>query len=194
MEWNALAGTDLPTVAEQEQAAEAMRQFVVMNQQRIQAGLQPLPPPEMPIDLEAVPLEHAMMAVQHRRLLLDIETDSMVYADEQQDRKERMEMVTALSQLGLGVAQAAQLHPALAKFGVRLIEFASQGWRVGRDFQTAIDELEQALATQPGDPNASTAQEPLADFQARNQIAVQRMGAEAQIEQATGTEVDGGLE
>lgn len=106
-----------------------------------------------------------------------------------------MEFVSNVAQLALGTAQAAQLSPSLAKFGVRLIEFASQGWRVGRDFQEAISELEQSLASMPGDPGSQQAGgEPIADFAQRNQIAVQRMGAEAQIEQATGTDVDGGLE
>ena len=76
-----------------------------------------------------------------RGFRVDIEVDSSIYGDAQQEKAERTSFLTAvtgfLSQALQMSAQVPEIAPLMGKF----LQFGVRGFRVGRDLETAIEEF-----------------------------------------------------
>ncbi len=83
---------------------------------------------------------------------ISVEADSLAQLDEQQDKAERMEFVTmlggALKEAGPIVAGAPEIAPMIFE----AIKFAARGFKVGKTFESIIEQMQQAFTqrTQQG--------------------------------------------
>jgi len=117
-----------------------------------------------------------------RAFVLDIETDSTILTDENQEKQRRTEFVQALGQLLPQLAQMIAADPKTADFCGQVLKFATAPYRAGRELMASIDDLiEQmkAKGDQPQGPDATTA---------ANQTAIQieQMKLQAQRESDAG--------
>ena len=134
-------------------------------------GQQP-PPPSM-----AMPPEDPMMKQQRklqmileaigllrndklRGFRIDIETDSTIQGDAEQEKQHRIEFVEGVTKFIETAAQVTMGVPEFAPLAAKMLQFAVRGFRVGRDLESAIEEFAdkaetdaKAKALQPPPPN-----------------------------------------
>lgn len=218
----AMTDVQLPTDA-QKQAGQLLQQQAQQAQQQAQAtGHPPPPPPAQPPDmpppdiLELPSWEDVNKLLKNdalRSFRVDIESDSTIQPDENEEKARRVEFVTAMSEL-LGAAlpvlqQAPQVAPLIGK----TVEFLARGFRVGREMEDVITKTFDQIAQMPAQPQAGAAptgptpqelelkqgelqlqkqqqefdaqqdQAQLQIEQAKLQVEQQRTGAEAQYDQ-----------
>lgn len=126
------------------------------------------------IDAQTVEL---LRSEKLRRFRVDIETDSTVEPDAQQNKQEAMEFTTAISGLFRQAIEAAGQTPELAPLVVEMVRFNTRRFKVGRQMEDTIDETLQALVQK--------AQQPQPDPEERKaRIDLEKQQAELRIKQA----------
>jgi hypothetical protein len=118
-----------------------------------------------------------------RTFRVEIATDSMLYADEAQEKSDRVEFLQATSQFIEKAIQGAQAVPELTPLLMDLLKFGVQGFRVGRtlegEFDTFADQEKEKQAQAQANPQQP---QPSAE-QLKAQADAQKMQMEAQIKQ-----------
>lgn len=134
---------------------------------------------------------HEMLKNDPLRLThLDIETNSMVAADMQQQQQERTAFLEAAGGFLQKSVQAAQQVPTLAPLLGEMLLWGVRGFQVGRElessFENALEKLQEAAANPP--PKTPSPEETKAQTeQSKLQLEQQRMQMEQQSHQ---TETD----
>jgi hypothetical protein len=80
-----------------------------------------------------------------RSFLIDVETDSTIQADEEADKKSRIEFLTAMGGMIQQMMPVIQTAPELLPMAAAMLKFAAQGFRVGRELEKEIDGAVQAI-------------------------------------------------
>ena len=142
--------------------------------------------------------EMAMQAIQllkndqTRGFRIEIEVDSTVIADQEQEQASRVAFLQMAGQFLAEAVPLAQQVPELAQLAGQMLLFGVRGFPVGREmetvFETALEQLQQA-ATQPKpepppDPAMMKAQLDAQTAQAEMQQRAQAEGQKMQLEQA----------
>ena len=122
-----------------------------------------------------------------RTFRIEVATDSMLYADEQQEKADRIEFMTATSGFVEKAVQAAQVAPQLVPLMMDLLKFGVTGFRVGRtlegEFDNLADQMKQAQAKKDATPPQPPQPTPeIMKAQMDAQIKQMEMQAEAQRE------------
>jgi hypothetical protein len=172
--------------------------------QQIQASGQPEIPNELELMLESSTWEEVVGMLRDkatRNFRIDIETDSTVMADEQAEKQDRMELLSGLTNAMEKLVPIAQANPMLAPLIGEMVLFGVRSFRVGRPFESRIEEIitkMEKAAQNPAPPQPSPEQvkaqtdkelkqmELQADaqkFQAESQLRLQEIdrGAQAKL-------------
>lgn len=115
-----------------------------------------------------------------RPLLLDVETDSTIQADEQQDKKDRMEFLGAIGGMIQQVMPVLQLAPELLPMVGSMLKFAVAGFRVGRGMEKEIDQAMEALQAKMSQP--AQPPQPSPDEMAKTEAT--KVKAEAEVQKS----------
>jgi hypothetical protein len=120
-----------------------------------------------------------------RTFRVEIATDSMLYADEAQEKQDRVEFLQSTGAFIEKAIQGAQQVPELTPLLMDLLKFGVQGFRVGRTLEGEFD----SFADQAKEKEAQKALQPPAEQQPspemiKAQAEQQKMQMEAQIKQA----------
>jgi hypothetical protein len=122
-----------------------------------------------------------------RGFRIDIETDSTVQGDIQQQKEERTEFISGITQFVQVAGQVGAAMPDFVPLAAKLLQFGARGFRVGRDLENAIDEFsdkaiekakQAASAPPPPNPDMIKAQ----TEQMKAQAEIQRQAVENQGE------------
>ena len=105
----------------------------------------PPPPPEFQAKLLGLQrISDAIKLLRNERLRgfrVDIEVDSTIYGDSQQEKSDRVQFITTvtqfLQQAMMMSAQVPEIAPLLGKF----LQFGVRGFHVGRDLEAAIEDF-----------------------------------------------------
>lgn len=119
-----------------------------------------------------------------RNFSIDIETDTLVELDEQQDKQSRVEFLTAAGGFLREAVQAGQQDPSLTPVLGQMLLFGVRGFKVGRELEGVFEQyLAQSLqkSQQPVQPPQDQG---AAQAQAQMQIEQMKSQMEMQIEQA----------
>jgi hypothetical protein len=125
-----------------------------------------------------------------RGFRIDIEPDSTIVADEQQDRADRIEFVTAMEKFMQTSQQIAMVSPQAVPLLGKFMQFSARGFRIGRDLESSIEEFcermeeaAKASAAKPPPPNpeALKAQGEIR----KQQVDLQKSQLESQSDQRT---------
>lgn len=162
----AMTGVKMLTAAEKAQAMQAMQAWQQLAQQAQQPPLPGAPPPPPPPPCPVPPQVQQMLQsptwddvlglLQDKALRsfrIDIETDSTIEPNDQEEKQRRVEFVTGVGKFlaeSLPVVQAApQMLPVITEG----LKFLVRGFRVGREMEETIDrcldQLQQAAANAP---------------------------------------------
>ena len=118
-----------------------------------------------------------------RTFRIEIATDSMLYADEQQEKADRVEFLQATSSFIEKAIQGAQAVPEMTPILMDLLKFGVQGFRVGRTLEGEFDTFADAEKEKQVQA-AANPQPPAPDPEMiKAQAEQQKMQMEAQIEQ-----------
>jgi hypothetical protein len=129
-----------------------------------------------------------------RTFRVEVLADSMLLADEQQEKADRVEFLQATSSFIEKAVQGAQQAPQLTPLLMDLLKFGVTGFRVGRSLEGEFDSLadqqkedakQKQANPQPPAPNPDVikAQAEQQKAQADMQMAQAKMQQEAQLEQ-----------
>ena len=125
---------------------------------------------------------HFLKDNRAKAFTLDIETDSTIVPNEQQEKQQRTEFVGMLAQLMPQLAQMIQADPKTADFCGEILKFSVAPFRAGRSLDGAIDDLVQqmkAKGDQPQGDDPTTAQNKTA-------LQIEQMKVEGQKQIAQG--------
>ena len=116
---------------------------------------------------------------------IEVSSDSMIYQDEQAEKQNRMEFLSAIGGFMQQVIPAAQAVPELTPMLMEMVKFAVTAYKAGKGLEGLIDETadkfrEQAkqMEGQPKPPSAEQQK-----LQAEMQLQQQKMQNEAQMAQ-----------
>ena len=124
---------------------------------------------------------------------IEVTTDSMIYQDEQQEKQNRMEFLSAVSGFLSTALPAAQSTPELTPMLVEMLKFGVTAFKAGKGLEGLIDETadkfrQQAKAMEgqpkPPSPEQQKMQMEMQIEQAKMQAEQQKMQMQQQIEQA----------
>jgi hypothetical protein len=171
-----MTGLDFPMTK-----AEAMAPVLQAQQQAMATGQ---PPQEMPTPASS--WEEIMALLQDdqlRSFRVDIETDSTIQPDEQEEKQSRIEFMEGVGGFLQNVAPMVQVGVVPADLAKEMLGFVVRGFRVGRELEHALDAM-QAPPPQP-DPEAEKAKAQVAieekKLQAQGQIKAAELAQTATL-------------
>jgi hypothetical protein len=112
------------------------------------APAQPQDPPPVTIDAVVQLLRDDRM----RGFRIDVETDSLVEADQSRERRDRTEFVTAIGGFFKEFGPVVQQMPPLAPLAGKLLQFAVRGFKVGAELEETIEKAMQGVADHLANP------------------------------------------
>lgn len=127
---------------------------------------------------------------QARGFRIDIEVDSTVIADQQEEQQARVEFLAMAGNFLKEAVPLAMQVPALATLAGQMLLFGVRGFPIGREmegvFESALEQLAQAQQQPkpepPPDPAVLEAQAKAQDAQVRLQLDAQKQQQDAQTE------------
>ena len=117
---------------------------------------------------------------------IEVTTDSMIYQDEQQEKQNRMEFLTAVSGFLSTALPAAQSTPELTPMLVEMLTFGVTAFKAGKGLEGLIDEtadkFRQQAKAMEGQPKPPSPE--MQKLQMEQQMEQAKMQMQQQIEQA----------
>ena len=117
---------------------------------------------------------------------IEVTTDSMIYQDEQQEKQNRMEFLSAVSGFLSTALPAAQSTPELTPMLVEMLKFGVTAFKAGKGLEGLIDEtadkFRQQAKAMEGQPKPPSPE--MQKLQMQSQIEQAKMQMQQQIEQA----------
>jgi hypothetical protein len=182
-------------------AAPPMQPGMEQQPQQPQQGQPPVPPSiVMPPETDEQKMQRKMALIADAIALLrqdklrgfriDIETDSTIQGDAQQEKQARIEFVEGVTKFIETAAQVTAMAPEFAPLAAKMLQFAVRGFRVGRDLESAIEDFcekaeldaKAAAANPQAKPNPELIKAETEKMKAQSEI--QRQTIENQGEQA----------
>lgn len=144
---------------------------------------QPQGPPPVTIDAVVALLRNERM----RGFKIDVETDSLVEADQNQEKANANELVGALATFFKEFGPVVQAQPALAPMASQLLCFALRRYKVGAELEEtvekAMNEVQQRLENPPPPQPDPADQAKTQQAQIKAQAEGQKSQMELQIKQ-----------
>ena len=137
-------------------------------------------------DKQLVPQALALLKSESaKNFRIEVTSDSMIYQDEQQEKQNRVEFLTAVSQFVQTALPVGQAVPELVPLFMEMLKFGITAFKAGKQMEGLIDETadkfrEQARA-QEGQPKPPTPE--VQKMQMQAQMKQQEMQAQMQLEQ-----------
>lgn len=189
----AMSGVKLPTNAEKQQAQMQVQQGAQAYQMAVQqaqiTGQQPPPQPEIPEELQATlrspsweDVEALLKDNALRQFRIDIETDSTIEPDQQEEKAQAVELTQAIGAFIAEWGPAIQAQPALAPLAAGILKFTIRRFRAGRELEDLIEStMDKVMNAPPPQPQG----DPAAAAKAQSeQTKLQIAGINAQVKQA----------
>ncbi len=140
-----MTGLNYPT-DEQKQMIQMQMQAQV--QQAVQQGAQPPPPDPKMLEMLEKPtwtqIQEVLQSDVLREFRIDIETDSTIEVDQQQDQKNITELLTGVVQFMEGMAPVVQAGILPIEAAKAMLMSAVRRFKLGREVEDALDEMANA--------------------------------------------------
>ena len=145
------------------------------------SGASQLQPQDQPLIPQALEL---LKNEVERGFRIDVEADSMVMLDEQQEKQGRMEFLTATGSFVQKAMPVVAQAPELADLAVEMLRFGVNGFRVGKSmagvFDQAAERIKQSVAQKMANPQPSP---DILKAQADMQMKQAELSAQGQADQ-----------
>jgi hypothetical protein len=141
----------------------------------------PPPPDPQTVKLQMIGQAIALLRSQKLRgFRVDIETDSTIAADANDDKQQWTEFATAMGQMLQQLVVGAEQFPPVMGLGAQMLMQVMRRFRVGRDMEAAVDEFIDASKAFAADKAANPTPNP---DQIKAQMMQQQQMAETQRQQ-----------
>ena len=151
-----------------------------------------------PQDQQLVPQALALLKDEPaKNFRIEVTSDSMIYQDEQQEKQDRVEFLSALSQFMNQALPVATQAPELTPLLMEMLKFGVTAFKAGKGMEGLIDETAdnfrnkaKAMEGQPKPPPVEIQklqmqmQAKQAEMQAEAQLEVQKLQAQTEAEKA----------
>ena len=147
-----------------------------------------------PQDQQLIPQALALLRNESaKNFRVEVTSDSMIFQDEQQEKVDRLEFLSAMSGFLSQAVPAAQATPELTPMLVEMLKFGVTAFKAGKGLEGMIDETadkfrEQAKMAEgqpkPPSPEQQKMEMQMQIEQAKMQAEAQKMQMQQQIEQA----------
>jgi hypothetical protein len=140
-----------------------------------------------PQDQQLIPQALALLKNEPaKNFRIEVTSDSMIYQDEQQEKQDRVEFLTAVSQFMQTALPVAQGSPELTPLLMEMLKFGVTAFKAGKQMEGLIDETadkfrEQAKAAE-GQPKPPTPE--MQKLQMQAQMEQAKLQNQAQAKQA----------
>jgi hypothetical protein len=140
-----------------------------------------------PQDQQLIPQALALLRNESaKNFRVEVTSDSMIFQDEQQEKADRLEFLSAMSGFLSQAVPAAQMTPELTPMLVEMLKFGVTAFKAGKGLEGMIDETadkfrEQAKAAE-GQPKPPSPE--VQKLQMQAQMEQTKMQAQAQAKQA----------
>jgi len=135
-----------------------------------------------PVDQQMIPQAIELLKDNvTREFRIAVETDSMAFQDEQQEKQDRVEFLKATSGFISSVVQAAQQEPQMLPLGIELLKFGVTGFRIGKTLEGVIEQSVEQMKQQAQQPKPNPE---MMKMQGQQQIEQAKMQSTQQIETA----------
>jgi hypothetical protein len=144
----------------------------------------PEPPPPDPQTVKLQMIGQAIALLRSQKLRgfrVDIETDSTIAADANDDKQQWTEFATAMGQMLQQLVVGAEQFPPVMGLGAQMLMQVMRRFRVGRDMEAAVDEFIEASKAFAADKAANPTPSP---DQIKAQAAQQQAMLDLQKQQA----------
>ncbi|MAF89541.1 MAG: hypothetical protein CL963_03490 [Euryarchaeota archaeon] len=174
-----MSGLKYPSAEEKQMAQLGLEQAQQAN----------APPPSQLVQVLQSPSWDEIMEVLHSDMLreyrIDIETDSTIQPNEAEDKKAITELLTSMVQFMGGVGPAVQAGAVDIQLAKSLLTSAVRRFRLGREVEDAIEEMEQRQQgqQQQPDPQQQAQQQQQQAAQQQQQVEQQKAQMELQSKQ-----------
>lgn len=170
---------------------QAQKQAFAQSQQPAQPGMpqaQPQLPPNITPDQMAQMMkdpswEEVISLLRNnasRSFRIDIETDSIIKADEMQEKQDRVEFLQATSAYLDKAVQAGQVAPELIPLMGRMLMFGIKGFPVGKELESSFEAFIQRMEMQAQQPKPQKPDPEMLKIQ--GQMQLEQAKAQSQIE------------
>jgi hypothetical protein len=119
-----------------------------------------------------------------RRFSIDIETDSMVAADDAEEQQQRTAFIQGITQFLETAGQIAAADPTSVPLLGELLKFGASSFRVGRDLMDCLEDYIDQKTKQSEQPQPPKPDPAMAKVQADAQLGQQKLALQAQSDQA----------
>jgi hypothetical protein len=156
-------------------------------------GGQPLLPPQVMTALQRIKKAIELLKNDIKRgYRIDIETDTMIAGDVQQERQDATEFVTAVTKFMEMAGTIGAQNPAAVPLLSKMLQWAVRKFRTGRDLESAIDEFADKMekVAQAAASNMGGHQSPEAAKGAAEAVKAKAEIAKAQLDQQSQAQND----
>ena len=116
---------------------------------------------------------------------IEVTSDSMIYQDEQQEKQNRVEFLTAVSQFVQTALPVGQAVPELVPLFMEMLKFGVTAFKAGKQIEGLIDEtadkFREQAKMQEGQPKQPSPE--IQKLQMQSQLEQQKMQFQSQLEQ-----------
>ena len=128
-----------------------------------------------------IPVTEEMLEIMRedklRSYIIDVQTDSTVFEDEEEEKRTRIQFADTLGAYLVKAIEVTQAAPDLTPLAFEIVKFVSGAWKVGRNFEDIIDQTEATIMQQL----EAAKQQPQAS--AEQQMQQEKLQAQLQMEQ-----------
>jgi len=146
-----------------------------------------------PQDQQLIPQAIALLRDEaSKNFRIEVTSDSMIYQDEQQEKQDRMQFLSAVGGFFQQAVPLVQSQPELAPMAIEMLKFGVTAFKAGKQLEGIIDETADKLRQQakaaegqpkPLSPEMQKMQMTMQLEQAKMQADQQKMQAQSQLEQ-----------
>lgn len=151
----AMTGLKIPTAKEKAEAQQ-MAQQLQQATPPPQPGQPPAPPPPIPPQLQEVlgspTWEDVTTLLKDnalRQFRIDVETDSTIEPDEQEEKSATVELMTALGTFIAQWGPIVQAQPSMAPVASELLKWSLRRFRAGREIEDVVERAMSQLTSAP---------------------------------------------
>ncbi|WP_250518605.1 molecular chaperone [Caballeronia sp. ATUFL_M1_KS5A] len=139
----------------------------------------------LPADQQLIPQALAMLRNNvSRSFRIEVDADSLVQIDEDAQKKDRVEFLTAISGFLQQAVPAAQQTPEMAPVLLEMMKFGVSAFKAGKTLEgmldTTLEQLQKQIQAQQGQPKPPPVE--IQKVQAESQARMQEKQAQAQID------------
>ena len=99
-----------------------------------------------------------------RNYQIDVETDSTIFANEEEVKRTRIEFANVFGNYLVKAIEATRAAPEITPIAFEILKFVAGAWKIGRNFEDVIEQTEaqvmqqlQAMQQQPPQPSPEEA-------------------------------------